>query len=57
MNIDAFLRGFFEKWSGERASKKISKLVREGKSQDQAVATALNMERKGKLGPKGGYKK
>jgi hypothetical protein len=40
-----------------RASKKISTLHKEGVPQKQAVATALNMERKGQLGPKGGYKK
>jgi uncharacterized protein YoaH (UPF0181 family) len=38
-------------------SKKIKKLMDEGKSQQQAVAIALSMEREGKLGPKGGYKK
>jgi hypothetical protein len=37
--------------------KKISKLVGEGKPQKQAVAIALQMERQGKLGPQGGYKK
>tara|TARA_R110002020_G_scaffold164181_1_gene350654 strand:+ start:3149 stop:3286 length:138 start_codon:yes stop_codon:yes gene_type:complete len=38
-------------------SKKIKKLIDEGKSQQQAIAIALNMKREGKLGPKGGYKK
>lgn len=37
--------------------KKISKLVGEGKPQKQAVAIALQMERTGKLGSQGGYKK
>ena len=40
-----------------RASRKISKLRREGVPEDQAVATALNMERKGRLTPTGGYKR
>lgn len=38
-------------------SKKVGRLVREGKSKEQAVATALAMKRKGRLGPRGGYKK
>lgn len=42
---------------GKKASAKISKLVHEGMPQKQAVATALNMEREGHLGPKGGYKR
>ena len=36
-------------------SKKISKLVREGEPQDQAVATALSMKRAGRLTKSGGY--
>jgi hypothetical protein len=36
---------------------KIKKLKKKGKSQKQAVAFALSMRRKKKLGPKGGYKK
>ena len=38
-------------------SQKIRKLMREGYNQKQAVAIALNMARKHKLGPRGGYKK
>ena len=38
-------------------SAKISHLVEEGKPQDQSVATALNMAREKRLGPKGGYRK
>mgnify|MGYP001175722168 CR=1 FL=1 len=38
-------------------SDKIRKLSKEGYKQKQAVAIALNMKRKGKIGPKGGYKK
>jgi hypothetical protein len=38
-------------------SAKISKLRGEGKSQKQAVATALAMKRAGRLGPRGGYKR
>lgn len=38
-------------------SKKISKLVREGKPQDQAVATALSMKRAGRLTKSGGYRR
>jgi hypothetical protein len=37
--------------------KKISKLVHEGKSQKQAVATALSMKRAGRLTKEGGYKR
>lgn len=40
-----------------RVGKKISKLKHEGKSQDQSVAMALSMERKGRLTEKGGYKR
>ena len=36
-------------------SKKISKLRHEGKSQDQAVATALSMKRAGRLTKEGRY--
>jgi len=36
-------------------SKKISKLRHEGESQEQSVATALNMERAGRLTKSGGY--
>lgn len=36
-------------------SAKISKLVREGVPQKQAVATALSMKRAGRLTPGGGY--
>jgi hypothetical protein len=35
--------------------KKISKLMHEGESQPQAVATALSMQRAGRLTPGGGY--
>ena len=38
-------------------NKKVKKLMDEGKPQKQAIAIALSMEREGKLGPKGGYKK
>lgn len=40
-----------------QVSAKIRKLRREGKPQKQAVATALNMQRRGRLGPRGGYKR
>ena len=36
---------------------KVKKLLTEGKEPKQAYAISKNMERKGKLGPKGGYKK
>jgi hypothetical protein len=40
-----------------RVSMKISKLRHEGEPQDQAVATALNMERSGRLTKRGGYRR
>ena len=40
-----------------RVGKKISKLIREGEPQAQAVATALNMERKHRLTESGRYKR
>ena len=40
-----------------RVSKKISHLRKEGVPEKQAVAEALSMERKGRLGPKGEYKR
>ena len=42
---------------GTAVSQKISKLVREGKPQKQAVAMALNMKREGRLGSRGGYQR
>jgi hypothetical protein len=44
------------KFAGRRVSKKIAKLVREGKSPEQAAAIAFNMEQKHRLGPRGGRK-
>jgi len=41
----------------KRVGRKISHLRHEGKPQEQAVATALSMERKKRLGPRGGYKR
>jgi|TARA_R100000234_G_scaffold33983_1_gene20052 hypothetical protein len=38
-------------------NRKVKKLKKEGKPRKQAVAIALTMKRKGKLGPRGGYKK
>ena len=35
----------------------IGKLMKKGYPHKQAVAIALNMEARGRLGPKGGYKK
>lgn len=40
-----------------RVNKKISKLVDEGHPMYQAVAIALSMEEKKRLGPKGGYRR
>jgi hypothetical protein len=36
---------------------KVKKLLKEGKKPKQAYAITKSMERKGKLGPRGGYKK
>lgn len=41
----------------DAVGKKIAKLVGEGKAQKQAVATALNMKREGRLTPSGSYKR
>ena len=38
-------------------SHKISKLMKEGKSQKAAVGEALAMKRAGRLGPQGGYRR
>lgn len=38
-------------------SLKVAKLIKEGKSPKQAYAIARNMQRGGRLGPRGGYKK
>lgn len=39
-----------------RVSQKISRLVHEGKPQKQAVATALSMQRAGRITKGGGYR-
>lgn len=41
----------------DRVSKKISILRREGEPESQAVATALNMNRKHRLTKSGGYRR
>lgn len=41
----------------KRVSAKVSKLMHEGKPQKQAVAMSMSMERAGRLGEKGGYKR
>jgi hypothetical protein len=41
----------------DRVSKKISILRHEDVPQKQAVAMALNMQREGRLGPEGQYKR
>lgn len=40
-----------------RVQKKTQKLISEGKDPKQAYAIANNMNRRGQLGPKGGYKR
>lgn len=45
------------KKSRNKVSKKISILRHEGEPQDQAVATALNMNRAGRLTKSGGYRR
>jgi hypothetical protein len=59
--------GLGKAWHGEatmkskaaqgRISKKIGILRDEGVKQDQAVATAINMEKKHRLTPGGGYRR
>ena len=46
-----------ERDSPARVGKKIAHLMEEGKSQDQSVAMAINMEKKGRLTESGGYKR
>lgn len=41
---------------GRAVGKKIEQLMAEGKSQSQAVATALAMQRAGRLTARGGYR-
>ena len=41
----------------DAVSRKISKLVHEGKPQRQAIAIALAMKREGRLTKSGGYKR
>ena len=43
--------------NGKAVSSKVSKLIKEGYPQKQAVAIALSMERSGRLSPMGGYKR
>ena len=43
--------------SKKAIGKKLAKLAKEGKPKKQAYAIAKSMESKGKLGPRGGYKK
>jgi hypothetical protein len=43
--------------SKDAVSAKVGKLKEEGEETDQAVATAMNMKRKGRLGKRGGYKR
>lgn len=43
--------------SRDRVSKKIAILRREGVPERQAVAEALSMERAGRIGPHGGYRR
>jgi hypothetical protein len=43
--------------TSKRVSAKIRRLMKEGMPQEQAVATALSMERAGRLGPKGKYRR
>ena len=51
-------RKLAEQMDRNAVSRKISHLVKsEGTPQKQAVAMALNMERQGRLGPRGGYRR
>ena len=45
------------KHSQKSLSNKISKLVKEGYKNKQAVAIAMSMKERGQVGPKGGYTK
>ena len=55
--IQAYAVQYLNDDRGSRVSKKISKLKHEGKPQDQAVATAINMEKEHRLTESGGYKR
>ena len=54
---EIFMGRIVERQSPARVGKKISKLMHEGKPQDQAVAEALSMERAHRLTESGGYKR
>ena len=54
---ESFMGHRVERNSPARVGKKISHLIHEGKPQDQAVAIAINMEKKHRLTESGGYKR
>ena len=56
-NMESFMGCKVERHSPARVGKKISHLMDEGKPQDQAVAMAINMEKKHRLTESGGYKR
>lgn len=57
MPTEIFMGRIVKRSSPARVGKKIAKLRHEGKPEDVAVATALNMERKHRLTESGGYKR
>ena len=57
MATETFMGRKVERESPARVGKKIEHLMDEGKSRDQSIAMALNMERKHRLTESGEYKR
>lgn len=55
--METFMGRRVVRHSPARIGKKISKLMHEGKPQDQAIAISLAMERAGRLTKSGGYRR
>lgn len=55
--METFMGFKIERNSPARVEKKIKHLMKEGTPRKEAIATALNMERKNRLTESGGYKR